>query len=73
MFSGIALFLFFAFGFSFAQDPAKIGEIQKAKTEKGVQTKDGEIDISRMTQAQLNSMMGGLPPEPGTPDRPRQG
>jgi C1A family cysteine protease len=70
---GMSLFLFFSLEFSWAQNSSELEAIQKAIKEKGLSWTAGETDISRMTEAEKRGMLGGLPPEPGSPERPREG
>ncbi|MCJ7577894.1 MAG: hypothetical protein MUO91_05545 [candidate division Zixibacteria bacterium] len=71
---GGVLFLFFSLEPSFAQmSPSEIEAIQKAIKEKGLSWTAGETDITKMSDAEKNAMLGAILMPPGSPERPREG
>jgi C1A family cysteine protease len=74
MLLGLVMLLFFFSRLSFAQmSPSEIEAIQKAIKEQGLSWIAGENAITRMTDEERKAMLGGLPPEPGTPEHAREG
>ncbi len=70
----IVLFLFFTLELSFAQMSfSEIETIQNVIKEKGLQWTAGRNKISQMSDAEFKVMLGGLPPQPSSPERPREG
>lgn len=70
----LALFIFFFLELSFAQmSSSEIEAIQKAIQERGLSWTAGVNEITKITEAEREGMLGGLPPEPGSPERPREG
>ena len=69
---GMALFLFSSLEVSFAQmSSSEIEAIQKAIKEKGLSWTAGETDITRMTEAEKDAMLGADPMDPALSGSPR--
>ena len=67
-----ALFLLCSLEFSIAQmNSTEIEEIQKAIKEKGLSWTAGETDITRMTDAEKNAMLGAEMMDPALSGSPR--